>query len=227
MAAICSRALRRSGFGAVAPPANPRRSAPERGAAGRAGSSVRCLGNTTCLGGPAAERGLCVRAEPHAPARWSTTCEGDTVCSLGRCVSPSCAAGETHASATGCLFYIAILDNVASDDDKPTLIVVTNPGPDERDGEAAESAPARPAPGATPVTIAIPAGHAASFTAVKPVVEASPPGVSAAGSATGAPGGQRRAGHGDDGRERRRRQYGLPAARARWCCRRTRWEPAT
>src|SRR4029079_8109681 len=102
------------------------------------------------------------KCEPnHTPGPEVTTCGDDTVCSLGRCVSPGCAAGEMHASATAVLFYIAILDNVASDDDRPTLIVVTNPGPDSAMVTLQERAPGAPATWSDAATSTIPAGRAA------------------------------------------------------------------
>jgi hypothetical protein len=144
------------------------------GGAGSSGASLRCLGNTTCRSGTPTKVFAC--EQNHTPGPLVTTCKDDTVCSLGRCVSPSCAAGEMHASATGCLFYFALLDNVTSDDDRPTLIVVTNPGPDSAMVTLQERTPGAPGAWSDAATNAIPAGKAASFTAVKPVVQASPPG---------------------------------------------------
>ena len=40
----------------------------------------------------------------------------------------ACAAVWAAPSIAGCLFYMAALDNVDSDDGKPTLIAISNPG---------------------------------------------------------------------------------------------------
>ncbi len=140
------------------------------GSGGAGGASFRCLGNTTCRGGAPTSVFAC--QQNHTPGAWLKTCDGDTVCSLGRCVSPSCATGEMHASATGCLFYIAILDNVAADDDKPTLIIVTNPGPAAAMVQLQERTP--DGSWSDPPPIAVAPGSAASFTTVKATVDASP-----------------------------------------------------
>jgi hypothetical protein len=146
------------------------------GGAGAAGTTFRCLGNTTCGGARdgGAPTSVFECEQNHTPGKLLMDCADDTVCSLGRCVSRSCATGEMHASATGCLFYIAVLDNVASDDYKPTLIVVTNPGPDDANVKLQE----RTMQGtwSEPPLVVVRAGHATSFTAVKQLVEASPPG---------------------------------------------------
>jgi len=141
------------------------------GGADAAVTSFRCLGNTTCRVGDSTRVYEC---EPtHAPGKMLATCDAGTVCSLGRCVSQSCADGEMRASATGCLFYIAMLDNVTSDDDKPALIIVTNPGPDSAMVTLQERTPDNQWSSPTPIVIS--AASAASFTAVKPQVQASPP----------------------------------------------------
>ena len=144
------------------------------GGDGAVGIATSCLGNTTCSANYPKSVYKC--EQNHTPGLEVTTCKGDTLCSLGRCVSPSCAAGEAHASATGCLFYIAILDNVTSDDDRPTLIVVTNPGPGTATVTLQERSAGAPSAWSEAASIAIAAGSAASFTAVKPQVQASPPG---------------------------------------------------
>lgn len=132
-------------------------------------TSVRCTGTTTCLG---TGSNAVYKCDPsHSLGPLIMTCAGEQVCSLGRCVSPACADGELHASLSGCLFYFTILDNVTSDDGKPTLIVVTNPGA----SPATVTLQVRSAPGAwidsNPITIA--AGGAGSFTTAKiPVVAA-------------------------------------------------------
>jgi hypothetical protein len=63
------------------------------------------------------------------PSGSPQVCAPGTSCSYGRCVPSACQTVEVHPSINGCLFYTAMLDNVDSDDTKPTLIVVTNPGP--------------------------------------------------------------------------------------------------
>jgi hypothetical protein len=143
------------------------------GGAGGAGgvdtTSFRCTGNTTCRGG--SPNAVYVCDATHNPGVLVARCDGDQVCSLGRCVSPACADGEVHASITGCLFYLTILDNVTSDDGKPTLIAVTNPGT----SPATVTVQQRPAPGmwtnSDPITVA--PGSAGSFTIIELPVEAS------------------------------------------------------
>ncbi len=131
---------------------------------------VHCLGNTTCQGNVRAAVFACQRN--GSPGALLETCGTGTVCSLGRCVSESCADVEAHASITGCIFYVATLDNVTSDDDKPTLIVVTNPGPDK----AMVQLQQRTVPGSwsNPTAVSVAAGGATSFSVVKPQVEVSP-----------------------------------------------------
>ena len=146
------------------------------GGAGSVGTAFRCLGSTTCRGGALNSTSI-FECEPNqTPGKLLRVCDDGMVCSLGRCGSSACATGEMHASATGCLFYVAILDNVTSDDDKPTLIVVTNPGPDTANVQLQERTTTGPDPWSDPAPIAVAAGSAASFTAVKPLVEAAPPG---------------------------------------------------
>jgi hypothetical protein len=53
---------------------------------------------------------------------------GTGACSYGRCVSSSCQMAEIQPSINGCLFYTTMLDNVDSDDVRPSLIIITNPG---------------------------------------------------------------------------------------------------
>ena len=111
----------------------------------------------------------------HTPGALLTTCDGDTVCSLGRCVSPSCADRRDCTPASPVASSISRSSTTStSDDDKPTLIVVTNPGPTTATVQLQE----RRLPGSwsDPEPIAIAAGSAASFTAVKALVEASPSG---------------------------------------------------
>jgi hypothetical protein len=156
------------GCAAGKPPSSPG----DGGAGGTGGvdtTSFRCTGNTTCRGG--APNAVYVCDVTHNPGALVATCDGDQVCSLGRCVPPACADGEVHASITGCLFYLAILDNVTSDDGKPTLIAVTNPGT----SRATVTLQQRSATGmwidSDPITVDT--GSAGSFTIVKAPVEAS------------------------------------------------------
>jgi hypothetical protein len=131
---------------------------------------VHCLGNTTCQGNVRDAVFACQRN--GSPGALLETCGTGTVCSLGRCVSESCADVEAHASITGCLFYVATLDNVTSDDGKPTLIVVTNPGQDVAMVQLQE----RTAPGAwsNPTVVPVAPGSATGFSVVKPQVDTSP-----------------------------------------------------
>lgn len=50
-------------------------------------------------------------------------------CSLGRCTSRACADAEIGDAARGCRFYGAQLDNADLDDDRPTMLLVSNAGP--------------------------------------------------------------------------------------------------
>ena len=131
-------------------------------------TSFRCTGNTTCRGG--SPNAVYVCDATHNPGALVALCDGDEVCSLGRCVSPACAEGELHASITGCLFYLTILDNVTSDVGKPTLIAVTNPGT----SPATVTMQKRSAPGvwtdSDPMTVG--AASAGSFTIVRAPIEA-------------------------------------------------------
>jgi hypothetical protein len=47
-------------------------------------------------------------------------------CSLGRCVSADCALAEASDAARGCLFYGARVDNIDSDADSPTMLLVSS-----------------------------------------------------------------------------------------------------
>jgi hypothetical protein len=131
-------------------------------------ASFRCTGNTTCRGD--SPKAVYVCDATHNPGKMIAPCDGDQTCSLGRCVSQACAMGELHASITGCLFYLTILDNVTADDGKPTLIAVTNPGP----SPATVTVQQRSSPGewtdSDPITVT--PGSAGSFTIVKAPVEA-------------------------------------------------------
>jgi hypothetical protein len=50
-------------------------------------------------------------------------------CSRGRCVTSACAAVERDRTTfSGCTFYTAEVDNVASEDAMTTSLLVTNPG---------------------------------------------------------------------------------------------------
>jgi len=132
-------------------------------------TSFRCTGNTTCRGGAPSSVYVCDAS--HNPGALLMTCDGEQVCSLGRCVSQACADGELAASITGCLFYFTILDNVTSDDGKPTLIVVTNPSP----SPATVTLQQRSAPGTwtDSDSIIVTGGSAGSFSVVKTPIEAS------------------------------------------------------
>jgi len=119
----------------------------------------------------------------HGVCWWGTICAGNTVrscdqdgilgdviqpcgagmaCSYGRCVSSSCQMAEIQPSINGCLFYTAMLDNVDSDDVKPSLIIITNPG----QGKAMVRLEERSAGQAwtTSQSIAVAGGSAGSFT---------------------------------------------------------------
>ena len=134
---------------------------------------VHCLGNTTCQGNARNAVFACQRN--GSPGQLLETCGTGLVCSLGRCVSESCADGEVHASISGCLFYVTVLDNVASDDDKPTLIVVTNPGETTAMVQLQERA--EPGSWTNPAPVPVPAGSATSFSVVKEQVQISPQGI--------------------------------------------------
>ena len=129
---------------------------------------IPCSGNTTCKEG---EPGVIYSCEPDGTNLPVGTCDTDLACSLGRCVSKSCATAELQASIAGCLFYTAVLDNVDTDDGKPTLIVVTNPGPTTATVELEERGAG--SPWATAQAISVQPGLADSFSVVVPAVAAS------------------------------------------------------
>jgi hypothetical protein len=57
-------------------------------------------------------------------------CDG-SVCSLKRCMPAPCAAAEAnHTSLVGCTFYAYEAENVTSDADRTSSVLVTNPGND-------------------------------------------------------------------------------------------------
>ncbi|HSZ81462.1 MAG TPA: IgGFc-binding protein, partial [Polyangia bacterium] len=63
------------------------------------------------------------------PAQALQQCAPSLMCSEGRCISPACAQAEANqASLVGCTFYTFDLQNVTSDDQIPTSVLVTNPG---------------------------------------------------------------------------------------------------
>jgi hypothetical protein len=123
----------------------------------------RCTGNTTCGGGAANTIYACDAS--HNTGQLLYTCDDGLVCSLGRCATPPCATGEKRASITGCLFYIAILDNVDSDQAKPTLIIVTNPSTTMTAIVQLQER-TDPRTWSDPPSIAVAAGSAASFSVV-------------------------------------------------------------
>jgi hypothetical protein len=84
---------------------------------------VPCTGATTC-------DGTAVRAcRMGQTGEVIEECGPDGACSLGRCTTPPCAkAEEDRAAIVGCAFYTFDLDNVVSDEDIPTSVIVTNPG---------------------------------------------------------------------------------------------------
>ena len=84
-----------------------------------------CTGNTIC--DPVAAR-VVRSCDPPTEGEVVETCAEGQVCRLGRCVTPACAGVSMAPSIAGCLFYTAALDNVDSDDGKPSLIAVSNPG---------------------------------------------------------------------------------------------------
>ena len=49
-------------------------------------------------------------------------------CSLGRCTSRACADAEIGDAARGCRFYGAQVDNADLDDNRPTMVLVSNAG---------------------------------------------------------------------------------------------------
>jgi hypothetical protein len=53
-------------------------------------------------------------------------CGADQTCSEGRCTSTACAAVERKATASGCLFYGALVDNTDRDDRLASTVIVTN-----------------------------------------------------------------------------------------------------
>jgi hypothetical protein len=56
-------------------------------------------------------------------------CGPDLTCSRGRCTSTACALTERSPRAVqGCSFFTLRLDNVDTDDDLPSSLLVTNPG---------------------------------------------------------------------------------------------------
>jgi hypothetical protein len=64
------------------------------------------------------------------PGPCGDPCDG-SVCSIGRCVSAPCATVEaTHTSLVGCTFYAYEAENVTSDVDHTSSVLVTNPGND-------------------------------------------------------------------------------------------------
>ncbi|HET6150198.1 MAG TPA: IgGFc-binding protein [Polyangia bacterium] len=105
-------------------------------AGGRAGGPL-CWGDTGCDRNdprvvlscqPNAAPEVAPVDAPEVAPEVLEICAEDQICSLGRCVSEACAAAELATGNAGCLFYTAVLDNLDSDDGKPTLIVVANPG---------------------------------------------------------------------------------------------------
>jgi len=61
---------------------------------------------------------------PGSPGMRIETCAD--ACSLGRCVSTDCALAEASDAARGCLFYGARVDNIDSDADSPTMLLVSS-----------------------------------------------------------------------------------------------------
>jgi hypothetical protein len=53
-----------------------------------------------------------------------TPCDAD--CSLGRCTSPECAQSELADAARGCLFYGFRSDNIDTDIDRPTMLILSS-----------------------------------------------------------------------------------------------------
>jgi hypothetical protein len=88
-------------------------------------------------GGPGLCTGekVCAKLELRAcrggqVAELISDCSGIGGCSMGRCTSSECAAEESlGTSGAGCLFYSAIVDNVAADNFLGVSLLVTNPGP--------------------------------------------------------------------------------------------------
>jgi hypothetical protein len=83
-----------------------------------------CIGPTVCDG---AKLRACNDGERGAQLH---DCEElDGACFNGRCMSPECAAAEMdRTSFAGCLFYMAEVDNVASDAALATSFLLSNPG---------------------------------------------------------------------------------------------------
>jgi hypothetical protein len=66
-----------------------------------------------------------------APDPCEGRCRAPNVCSLKRCVSSACADAEgDHTSTVGCTFYAYEAENVASDADRTSSVLVTNSGND-------------------------------------------------------------------------------------------------
>jgi hypothetical protein len=58
-------------------------------------------------------------------------CGAGETCSEARCTSTACASVERTESASGCLFYGALIDNIDHDDVLPSTVIVTNQTSDE------------------------------------------------------------------------------------------------
>jgi hypothetical protein len=66
-----------------------------------------------------------------APSTCDGPCTAPNVCSRGRCTSKLCAEAETDLnSLVGCRFYAFEAENVATDADQLSSVLVTNPGND-------------------------------------------------------------------------------------------------
>jgi len=101
---------------------------PVGGGGGRGGGGARgpiCWGDTGCNEDAP---GVVLKCVDAVATKTVEFCDPGMTCSLGRCVSQSCADAEMGTGPAGCLFYTAALDNLDTEDLKPTLIVVTNPG---------------------------------------------------------------------------------------------------
>ncbi len=135
---------------------------------GGEGGHLPCPGSTTCQDKPA---DVVFSCEPDGTRMPLETCKTDQLCSLGRCVSETCQMAELRPGITGCLFYTAVLDNVDSDDGKPTLIMITNAGGTRATVELEERGAA--SEWVVTQTVTVEPGSANSFSVVAHAVSAS------------------------------------------------------
>lgn len=82
----------------------------------------RCVSSRVCVGN------VVRKCEAGLPGGEIQTCTAAETCSAGRCISRACADAEHGDSVQGCLFYGTDIDNVTSDDDQTTTVLLANPG---------------------------------------------------------------------------------------------------